>query len=114
MNTIEIIKSSICKGEAAAISSRTLQAIAGINERELRKIIETLRRQGCVIASSSKGYYIPQTLDELDRFITKETKRAKSVLFTLKAANCYRAELALKAEFMPDDILYEGEGVKNG
>ena len=115
MNSADIIKASIGEGEAAAISSGELKTLAGLSERELRKAIEHLRREGLVIASNSKGYFKPADLYELERYIEQETKRAKSVLYTLKTAKRYRAELALKSEFSPNSRLdEEKDGAANG
>lgn len=99
MNALDIIKAAIGSGEAFAKSSKELQALTGLSERELRKSIEALRRQGVPILSSSRGYYKPASLNELDRFIVKEGKRAKSILYTLQQIKELRRQLMLKNEF---------------
>ena len=87
VNLLQLIADSIGTGEENATASKTLQQIAGICERDLRKIIERLRRSGVVIISASDGgYYKPETAAELKRFIHKEQARASSVLYTLKSA----------------------------
>lgn len=86
MKTADIIKNAIGSGEGGAVASKELQVIAGITERELRKSIETLRRQGCVILSGQNGYYYPETLGELRQHIKKESRRARSIFYTLRSA----------------------------
>lgn len=107
MNAREILMAAIGNGEGRAVRSKQLQALTGLSERELRKCIETLRREGVPIISSGKGYYLPVDLTELDRFIAKESKRAKSVLFTLREVKRYRRQLALDQEFEPISRLDE-------
>lgn len=86
MTVIEKLLAAIGKGEEAATPSRELQAITGLSERELRKLIETLRRKGHVIISSNAGYFFPETLEEIQTFINKESHRARSVFYTLRSA----------------------------
>lgn len=80
------ILNNIGSGEENAIHLCELRAKTGLCDRELRKNIETLRRSGTVIISSSKGYFKPQNRSEVDRYIKQETHRAKSIFYTLKHA----------------------------
>lgn len=57
-----------------------------ITDRELRKCIETMRRAGIIIASNSNGYYFPATHEELNEYVKRTEKAAKSALYTLKHA----------------------------
>lgn len=61
------------------------------NERKIRKHIETMRREGIIIASNSNGYWLPATEKELEEYVRRTEKTAKSVLYTLK-----HARMALK------------------
>lgn len=94
-----MIEDIIKRGEGNAISTKDLTALTGLTERELRKRIETLRRQRVYIISSTKGYYMPANLAELDKYIQRESRRAKSTLFTLREFKKLRREIALRAEF---------------
>lgn len=73
-------------GEPGAIHRAELARLTGLKERELRIIIERLRRSGAVIASSQAGYYFPANEAELSAFVRKEERRARSIFFTLKNA----------------------------
>jgi len=77
-------------GESNAISSQELMNICGYsNTRALQQGIETLRRAGHVIASSSKppgGYFYPVNELELRVFIRTIESRAKSSFRSLKSA----------------------------
>ncbi len=95
----EWLLSLIPDGEENAIHTYELRAITNLGSRELRKIVETLRRSGCVICSTNAGYFKPASLDELRRHITRQRRLARSVLFTLRSARQLEKELALQAEF---------------
>ena len=83
----EQVLAAIGTGASAARSSKELRRIAGIgSDREMRKTIETLRREGHVIVSCDRGYYYPETAAEVKRHIKKEDKRARSIMFTLRSA----------------------------
>ncbi len=96
MNALDIITAAIGSGEACAKSSKELQALTGLSERDLRKSIEALRRQGCVILSSTQGYYYPETLSEIRQHIQKESRRARSIEITLISAKELEKALASK------------------
>lgn len=83
----QLIYDNIGTGKENATSSKRLQQLSGLSERDLRKTIERLRRSGYVIISAvDGGYYKPANTAEIERFIHKERSRALSVLFTLKSA----------------------------
>lgn len=89
LSTIEpynTILSLIGIGEDNAVHLAYITKLTDIHERELRKYIEQLRRSGIVIISNNKGYFKPYTKAELQRYITQETRRAKSIFYTLKNA----------------------------
>ena len=86
MNVSERILQTIGTGESGAISAEQLTMITGLTARELRKAVETLSRDGYVIISSDKGYYYPETVEEVKRDIKQESRRARSIFFTLRSA----------------------------
>ena len=88
----EKILSLIGAGEENAIHLSDLMRITGIGNREIRKCIETLRRNGAVIISNKNGYFKPLRSYEDDRYVRQETGRAKSIFYTLKAARKWQSE----------------------
>ena len=86
MNISEMILQTIGTGENNAVNAEQLTTITGLNARDLRKVVETLRRDGYVIISSDSGYYYPETVEEVKKYIGKESKRARSIFFTLRSA----------------------------
>ena len=80
------ILSAIGEGQKNAVHLSELIRISGMTDRELRKTIEYLRRQGVVIISGNSGYYFPADETELSEYVRKEEHRARSVFYTLHHA----------------------------
>lgn len=55
-------------------------------DRAVRAIIEQMREDGVCILSDAKGYYLPSTEEELEKFIRKTEKAAKSLFRSLESA----------------------------
>lgn len=104
----EWVLSLVPEGEENAIHTYELQAITNLGSRELRKIVETLRRSGCVICSTNAGYFKPASIDELRRHIARQDKLSRSVQFTLQTARQLEREWRLRDEFAPNSRLDEG------
>lgn len=109
--TLQLICDNIAVGRENATSSKQLQQISGLSERELRKAIEQLRRSECVILSNSKGYFFPENQAELRSFVKQEKSRALSILRTLKPAKKRLKEWELASEF--EGNIYTGD-IHNG
>lgn len=84
------ILNSLDYGEQNAIHLNDLRIKTAQKDRELRKNIEYLRRNGCVIISNNNGYFLPSSPEEVEKYIQQEKKRAKSIFFTLKYALKYK------------------------
>ena len=97
--TLQLICDNIAIGRENATSSKRLQQISGLCERDLRKAIEHLRRSECVILSNSKGYFFPENQAELRNFVKQEKSRALSILRTLKPAEKCLKEWELAGSF---------------
>lgn len=94
---IRELLSLIGEGEENAVHARDLSRFFGLEEREIRRTVERLRRSGAVIASSQNGYYFPSDARELGEFVRKEERRAKSVFYTLRAARRLLKEMNREA-----------------
>lgn len=86
MNLDKLLADRIHTGERNAVPSAVLENACGLTSREVRQRIEVLRRTGTVICSSASGYYYPESLAELRRYITKERRRANSIQRSLQSA----------------------------
>ena len=86
MTIQEKIMQALRTGENNAISLFNMCKVSGVDNRATRQIIEDLRRSGVVIISSNKGYYLPETLEEVKHYINKESKRARSIFYTIRSA----------------------------
>lgn len=77
----------IPKGRNNAISRTSLRIQTGLSDRAMREEISQARRYNCIInLQNGAGYYIPDTDEEIQRFILQETRRAKSIFWCLKGA----------------------------
>ena len=80
------IKDFISTGEENAVSLAELCRITGLENRTLRLVIETERRNGTVICSSVNGYFYPETVQELQAYVHQERARSRSISQGLKSA----------------------------
>ncbi|MCD7804256.1 MAG: hypothetical protein LUH03_03760 [Oscillospiraceae bacterium] len=81
-------------GEVNAIHAEELAHIAGVSLRELRKEIESERRDGALILACSKGYFRhePGDLPELRRFIQLMERRGYTTFAVIRAAKTALAQ----------------------
>lgn len=91
MNRIEILAGLLPVGRDNAVHKAELCKALSLNDRELRLLIERLRRTGCVICSDDAGYYRPAGIEELRAYCLKCRKRRRSDYAINKSA-----ELLLK------------------
>lgn len=76
----------IPSGERNAVSMRYLASILTVDEREIRRMIESARRDGLIIATCEDGYFIPETMSELLRYRNTHMKRINSSIRALSHA----------------------------
>lgn len=76
------------KGEEHAIKSADLAARLGFeNTRQLQVDIAKARGNGVMILSSGRGYYLPSSKAEVERFVKTMRARALNTLKAIKTAN---------------------------
>ena len=80
-------------GKSRAVSMKHLSDVFGCTERDVRSMIHRARCNGAAIAGDSAGYYIPETREELQRWVRLAKKRSLSGLKALKAARQQLREL---------------------
>lgn len=81
-----IILEKLQHGADTAVPVIRLCVATGLPDRELRKCIETMRDCGICIISDKRGYYLPDTEEELIRFINRTEKTARSYFASLRSA----------------------------
>lgn len=86
------------KGERNAIKAERIQEHLRYyniikNIRSIRQIILDLRKEGIIIAASSAGYFIPDNLEELSKYINIAKKRSIAGLIPLKYAIMQEKEM---------------------
>ena len=87
-----VILSLIGEGKANGTSLRTLSTLSHLPEREMRQLIENMRRAGIIILSGANGYFFPADDSEIEDYVRREDKRARSIMYTLKTARRYLKE----------------------
>lgn len=76
-------------GRKNAIARRKLCYLTGLRDRVLREEISQLRREYAILnTQDGKGYYRPAPEDaaEVEKWVNQETRRAKSVFWSMKGA----------------------------
>jgi hypothetical protein len=85
MNIIDLIP---C-GKENAISRNSLVIKTGLSDRKIRDLIALERRNHVILnVQDGKGYYRPteKEMPDIERFVKQETRRAKSIFWSLRAA----------------------------
>lgn len=95
MNEKKCVVDYLRRGRENAIPARQLANMMGIrNTRYLRLLVESERRNGAVILSSTDsfnyGYYLPSSQAEVDRYIAQQSARVKTSLDCLRSAKRYQ------------------------
>lgn len=79
----------IPKGKINAITRKELVALTGMRDRQVREAISQERRKTVILNDQDgNGYFIPSEYEKdlVLKFIDQETKRGKSIFWSLKAA----------------------------
>ena len=66
----------IPRGKANAITRQELCKLTCLKDRDVRERISQLRREAPII-STGKGYYLPESDEEVLSWIERESKRAR-------------------------------------
>ena len=79
-------------GAENALSRRDLAAITGLTDREVRRLVARERKRGLPIVTNTDrgGFYLPESPEELVRFIRSMRHRAME---TVAAANAMERTL---------------------
>ena len=84
MNIIDYIP----KGKANAISRKNLCNLTRLSDREVRERIANERRYTVILSCDLGGYYLPtkEDTEEVKQYLNRESKRARSIFYSLKSA----------------------------
>lgn len=79
---IDTLMSLLHTGADNALSRETLAAAMDMPDRTVRKLVEKARDEGCFILNNQngRGYYLPETMDDVYRQYKQDTSRAMSIL----------------------------------
>lgn len=89
-----------CKGKDAAILGANIASLTGISYDDIRQIISHLvNEHHCLIASYSRGYYIPVTAGEVEA--ATRSLRHRGIMILMRAARLQKQSL--------EDIFHQGK-----
>lgn len=89
---LQVILQYIPKGSNNGITKVELCKRLNMDEREIRRLIHQARRYMPILnMQNGKGYFIPDAEDKhiVEKWLTQETKRAKSTFWSLMGAKRY-------------------------
>lgn len=79
-------------------------AFGDVSDREMRRMLEYARQNGNIIINfqNGKGYFRPDSKEEIEKYIRQEEARAKTIHFNLKSAK--RALRRLEGQLTLDEL----------
>lgn len=80
-------------GEQNALTSHELQALFGITFRELRLVVARCRRAGVYVITSNKGYFYPNSVDEVNGCLRRTNNHIANLAVTFQPLRKYAREL---------------------
>lgn len=85
-------------GEDNARSRETLATLMNMTDRSVRELIERARNEGCFILNkqNGKGYYLPNSIEDIHRQYKQDTNRALAILKRRKHMRRALKEAGLK------------------
>ena len=81
---LEIISQHV--GQDYAITAGEIAAIIDVSDHEVRQVVKDLRKEGVLVLSTWKGYFMPENHDEWEAFRNKYLRpRAMEILQMARA-----------------------------
>lgn len=69
---------TIPTGQDSALPMYHLAMMHGLSARKMRLAVENARRDGILICSSDRGYFMPETVFELQEYARRTSARLKT------------------------------------
>ncbi len=80
------------RGRERAVTGEVLAALTGIEYKRLREVISHLiNHHGCLIASCTRGYFIPVTPEEISE--ATRSLRHRGIMILVRASKLQKASL---------------------
>ncbi len=87
-----LLMTYLSEGEENAITARALACILGASEREVTRCINGLRCGGAVICSTGDGFFLPSSVQDVEKFCRTMRSRQKEIERATKSALDYLKE----------------------
>ena len=88
----------LSSGRDAAVSMSYLAVVLHVRPREVRRMVEQARNDGFIIIGNDSGYYLPQTSEELRKYLSQQYQYLRSKKKALRAAEKAFLEGVLPSE----------------
>ena len=75
----------LLRNESQPLTGNQLATLTGLKKRDIETIIQKERREGHPICATSRGYYLAETPEELERFCAKLKRQAIEIFKTRQA-----------------------------
>lgn len=103
------ILDKIPTGERNAVKAGELASVLGLSERETRRKIEMLRRDGVLICSTYNakggGYYRPESISEMEQYFTRQMSRMGHIWAALRPFKKYLKTVPIEGQTVLDEIM---------
>ena len=76
-------------GQENAVSAKTLAKTLGWHDRDVTFCINALRKEGEIICSGADGFWLPESDEDISRFVRGFRARIKDMEKALKPAEDY-------------------------
>ena len=106
----EKIVELIPKGKENAIHQKKLAKLTGVTPARIKSLVRIARRDNIPICSCYDGYYLPKNKQELDDFIKKHEKTARSYFVTLKELKASQKQI--DGQMSIDEVADDGKRKK--
>jgi len=95
---INDLMATLHRGHASAVSRQRLAKEMDMSDRAVRALIEKARDEGCLILNKQdgKGYYLPDSIDDIAYQYWQDTNRALAILKRRKTMRKMLKEAGVK------------------
>lgn len=78
VNNWKWLTDTVPTGQEGALPMHDLAIIHGLSARQMRLAVENARRDGVLICSSDRGYFMPETIFELQEYARRTSARLRT------------------------------------
>lgn len=88
----QLILNTLSRGQENAITARELAGMLGIESRTVTQLIHSLRVHGVFICSCDRGYFLPESREDLIEFVETMKSRRHQIWLAAAPAEAFLKE----------------------